>query len=230
MERGFILLLGLFFLAGLTHPVFASRFSLFALDIQVPLQEGQSVGEARKKAISKGLRQAVEEATYKIIPQQGLDTTYQKIKTSIIDQAGRFVTQYKILGEKQFPGTFNLSLQVTVDLVFLRKALLDLGVLGAQEKKAASKGPITLEIRNLTDGKALIGIMDFFKQRPDLAEGFELVSVRHGVFTFSFLPLQPLKGIASQILYHAQISQGTFKVIKQEKDRLILLYQLEKQS
>ena len=75
-----------------------------------------------------------------------------------------------------------------------------------------------------------MGVLKFFKQRPDLADDFELVSASHGVFTFSFLPIQPLGVITSQILYYAQISHGTFKVIKQEKDRLVLLYRLEKQS
>lgn len=228
---GFLLFLGIFFLAGLAHPVLASRFSLFALDIQELLKEGQTVGEARRAAISKGLRQAVEEAAYRIIPQRGLDTTYQKLKTTIFDHASQFVPQYKILEEKQFPGTFSLSLQVTVDMVLLRKALLKLKVSGKGEKKKVPvKSPVTLEIRNLMSGKTLMEVLRFFKQRPDLADDFELVSASHGVFIFSFLPLQPLKVITSQILYHAQISRGTFSVVKQEKDHLVLLYSLGKQS
>ena len=207
---------------GAAHTGHASRFSLFALDVQVPLAEGQSVGEVRKTAIDKGLEEAVEEATYKIIPDQGLDTTYQKLKQNIFDKARDFIPQYKILGEKRFPETFDLSLQVTVDTVLLRRALLKLGLLKAA--KEATSGPVVLEIQNLVDGKTLMEIMGFFNQRMDLAEDFTLVTASHGTFTFSLIPLQPLKEIASQILYQAQISRGTFEVVTQEKGRLVLRY------
>ncbi len=222
-----VLVLGfLFFCAGV-RPAAASRFALFALDIQVPFQQGQAVGEARKAAIEKGLRQAVEEATYKIIPPEGLDTGYQKLKDEVLKRPGRFVPQYMILGEKRFPDTFDLSLQVTVDLVLLRKALLSVGLLKAgKSQKAARQAPFTLEIKGLTDGKVLLEMMTFFKQRPDLAEGFRLVSACHGDFVFQFIPIQPPAIIASQVLYHAQISEGTFKVVHQDKDCLVLAYQL----
>ncbi len=226
-----LIFLGWVFFAISAYPVSASRFALFALDIQEPLQEGKSVGETRKVAIAKGLSQAVEEATYKIIPQEGLDTSYQKLKSEIFDRASRFVPQYKILGERKFPGTFNLSLQVTVDLVLLRKALLSAGVIRTEKKeKTALQNPSTLEIRNLVDGKTLTEILHFFKQRPDLVDDFEIISARHGDFVFRFYPLQSLGEITSQILYHAQISEGTFKVIKQEKNHLILSYRLEQPS
>ena len=226
--RWTLFLLCCIFFAVLPRPAFASRFSLFALDIQVPLQEGQPVGKARNLAIQKGLRQAVEEATYKIIPQEGLGTNYLTLEKEILDRPSRFVPRYMILGEKRFPGTFELSLQVTVDLVLLRKALLSAGLLkGENGVKPSMKVPSILEIRGLTDGKVLMEIMAFFKQRPDLAEGFKLASAHHGDFMFQFYPLQPLGKIASQVLYHAQISEGTFKVIKQNKTHLILSYQLE---
>ncbi|RTZ90851.1 MAG: hypothetical protein DSY91_05845 [Deltaproteobacteria bacterium] len=66
--------------------------------------------------------------------------------------------------------------------------------------------------------------MGFFNQRMDLAEDFTLVTASHGTFTFSLIPLQPLKEIASQILYQAQISRGTFEVVKEEKGLLVLRY------
>jgi len=227
-KQGVLIILATLFLLGIASSGAASRFSLFALDIQVPLEEGQSMGEARKAAIDKGLQEAVEEATYKIIPDQGLDTAYYKLKVNFFDKARQFVSQYKILGEKTYPGTFELSLQVTVDAVLLRRALLKLGLLKTLEK--GTKGPSTLEIRGLVSGMTLMEIMDFFKQRPDLAEDFKLTTASHGVFTFTFIPLQPLKEIASQILYQVQISQGTFEVIKQEENHLILQYQQKKPS
>ena len=216
------------FLIGTSHPVYASRFSLFALDIQVPVEAGQSTGEARKIAIDKGLQEAVEEATYRIIPDQGLEATYQTLKTHIFDKARQFVPQYKIMGEKEFPGTFDLSLQVTVDMVLLRQALMKLGLLKPIAKGAGK--PVTLEIQDLTSGKVLMEIMSFFDQRPDLAADFKLESARHGDFTFTFIPLQSLREIASQILYHARISRGTLQVVRQEKDHLVLRYRLESPS
>jgi len=227
-KQGIPLLLAFLFLLGSIPCAFASRFSLFALDIQVPLEEGRSVGETRKVAIAKGLQEAVEEATYRIVPDQGLDTTYQKLKSNIFDKAGQFVPQYKILGEKKFPGTFELSLQVTVDTVLLRRALLKLGLLRPAEKGSGQR--ITLKIQNLTSGKTLMEVMRFFNQRPDLAENFRLEAAHHGDFTFSFIPLQTLKEIVSQFLYQARISQGTFEVVKQDKDLLVLQYHLEKPS
>ncbi len=227
----FSLILGCVFLCVSISPAFASRFSLFALDVQVPLKEGQAVGEARKLAIQKGLRRAVEEATYKIIPQTGMGTDFHTLETEILDQPARFVPRYMILGEKRFPGTFDLSLQVTVDLVLLRKALLSAGLLKVENgARASAATPSTLEIRGLTDGKVLMEIMAFFKQRPDLAEGFKLVSACHGDFTFQFYPLLPLGKIASQVLYHARISEGTFKVISQDTTHLVLSYQMARPS
>jgi len=158
-RSGILFTLSLLFLLGSITSGYASRFSLFALDIQVPHEEGQPVGEIRKLAIDKGLQEAVEEATYKIIPDQGLDTTYEKLKTNIFDKASQFVPQYKILGEKTYPGTFELSLQVTVDTVLLRRALLKIGFLKILEK--GTEGPATLEIRNLVSGTILMKIMDF---------------------------------------------------------------------
>jgi len=186
------------------------------------------VGETRKAAIEKGLQEAVEEATYRIVPDQGLDTTYQKLKTGIFDRARQFVPQYKILGEKKFPGTFELSLQVTVDTLLLRRALIKLGLLKLGERGSGQL--VTLKILNLIDGKTLMEVLHFFDQRPDLAEKFTLEAAHHGDFTFSFIPLQPLKEIVSQFLYHAQISQGSFDVVKQDKDLLVLQYRLEKPS
>ena len=226
-RSGILFTLCLLFLLG-PAASYASRFSLFALDVQVPYEEGQSLGEVRKRAIENGLKEAVEEATYRIIPDQGFDTTYQKLKTDILDKAERFVPQYKILGEKQFPGTFDLSLQVTVDTVLLRRALMKLGLLKAAERSGGR--PVTLEVQSLTSGKTLMEIMEFFRQRPDLAADFKLKSAHHGDFTFTLIPLQSLKDIASQILYHARLSQGTLEVVKQEKDRLVLRYHPESPS
>jgi len=206
---------------------YSSRFSLFVLDVQVPFREGQSEGEVRKMAIEKGLQEAIKEATYRIIPDQGLDTTYQKLKSHIFDRAHYFVPQYKILGEKRFPQTFNLSLQITVDTILLRKALLQIGVLKTGPTTGASSSPITLEVRNLIDGKVLMELWNFFKQREDLVEGFELVSARHGVFTFIFKPLRSTKEIISQILYHSGISEGTFDVIKQDNTTIVLSYRIQ---
>ncbi len=220
-----LILMGAVLLLG-SHPVFGSRFALFALDVQVPMATGQSTGKAREAAIAKGLRQAVEEATYKLIPQEGFGINYGKLKSEIIDKADRFVPQYKILGEKQYPGTFDISLQVTVDLVLLRRTLTDLGAIqGEKEKGKTAKSPSSLVIKNLTRGTVLMAVMEFFNQRPDLVEHFALIETRHGVFTFRFLPVETMDKIASQTLYHISLPEGTFKVVQQTKNRLVLSYQ-----
>ena len=208
------------------HPAFGSRFALFALDAEVPLQNGQSIGKAREAAIIQGLRQAVEEAIYKLLPPEGLGINNQKVSSQILDKAGHFVPQYKILGERQSPGTFEVSLQVTVDLVLLRKALISLGLIKTERGKGTiPNSPSTLVIRNLVDGTVLMEVINFFKQRPDLADHFALVTARHGEFTFQFFPMVSLDKIVTQILYHAQVTKGTFKLIKQGKDQLIFSYQ-----
>ncbi|GEM_PF-1728767 len=208
----------------------ASRFALFALDVQIPVKQGQSMGEIRKNAIDKGIRQAVEEATYRLIPDQGIDIPYEAMEKNIFGKAKTFVPQYKILGEKRFPGIFNLSLQVTVDTVLLRKALLKTGVLKTETKGNSFTVPVNIEIRNLVDGKTFMELWKFFKQREDLAEGVRLISAHHGVFVFQLIPLQSMKEIVSQLLYHAPVSRGTFDVIEQKSNRLILSYRLQKTS
>ena len=222
---GLFLLIGITFLFG-GHSAFGSRFALFALDVQVTLAAGQSTGKAREAAIAKGLRQAVEEATFKLIPQEGFGTNYVKLQSEIFNKADRFVPQYKILSEKQYPGTFDISLQVTVDLVLLRHTLTSLGAIRAEKgKEKIGTSPSFLIIKNLTRGTALMAVMGFFSQRPDLVEHFSLIEARHGTFTFRFFPMETLDTITSQILYHAPIHEGTFKVLEQAKNRLVLSYQ-----
>ena len=215
----------------IASPVCASRFALFALDAQAPKQKGKSAGEIREIAIEKGIIQAVEEATYRLLPEKGFGVTYQKLKSEVFDHANRFVPQYKILGEKTLNGTLEVSLQVTVDLVFLRKTLVSGGFIKTEfERGEASRSLSTLEITNLTNGKVLVEILKFFHQRSDLAGKFRLTRARHGDFIFRFFPLESMDTIATQLLYHAKISKGTFRVVKQKKNQLILSYQPNQSS
>ena len=223
-------LLLIFFVTGMPVSARASRFSLFVLDVQQPVKQGQPAGEIRKAAIAKGIRQAVEEATFKLLPNQDMEGHYQRLQSEIFEKAKQYVPQYKIIDEKQFPGMFRISLQVRVDLFLLRQALTDSGFLGAGKINTANLKPVTLEIQSLIDGRALMGLISFFDKRPDLARGFRLESASHGTFIFTFLPLQPLKEIVTRILYNASLSEGAYQLVSQEKNRVVLSYKLENPS
>jgi len=223
-------LLLIFFALGMGSSVWASRFSLFVLDVQQPLKQGQPIGEIRKAAISKGIRQAVEEAAFKLLPNQDMEGRYQKLQSEIFEKAKQYIPQYKIIDEKQFPGMFQIGLQVRVDLFLLRQALVASGLLGTKGKNTANIKPVTLEIQSLINGRALMDLLSFFDKRPDLARGFQLVSASHSTFIFSFVPLQPLKEIITRILYNASLSEGTYQLVSQEKNRVVLSYKLENPS
>jgi len=223
-------LLLIFFVTGMPVSARASRFSLFVLDVQQPVKEGQPAGEIRTAAIAKGIRQAVEEATFKLLPNQAMEGHYQRLQSEIFEKAKQYVPQYKIIEEKQFPGTFQISLQVRVDLFLLRQALTASGLLGKNKNETANMKPVTLEIQSLIDGRALMALINFFNKRPDLARGFQLESASHGTFIFTFLPLQPLREIVTRILYNASLSEGAYQVVSQEKNRVVLSYKLENPS
>jgi len=132
--------------------------------------------------------------------------------------------------DKQVPPLFQIGLQVRVDLFLLRQALVASGLLGTKGKNTANIKPVTLEIQSLINGRALMDLLSFFDKRPDLARGFQLVSASHSTFIFSFVPLQPLKEIITRILYNASLSEGTYQLVSQEKNRVVLSYKLENPS
>jgi len=220
----------IFFTAVMASSAWASRFSLFVLDIQQPVKQGQPAGEIRKTAIAKGIRQAVEEAAFKLLPNQDMEGYYQRLQSELFEKAKQYVPQYKIIDEKQFPGMFRISLQVRVDLFLLRQALTASGLLGKDKKETVNTNPAILEIQALVDGRALMDLINFFEKRPDLARGFQLVSACHGTFAFTFIPLRPLEEIVTKILYNASLAEGTYQLISQGKDRVVLSYKLDTPS
>ena len=115
-----------------------------------PVQE-QNISEARERAILDGLASAVNQVALRLVPPDSVSQDFQRFTSLLEENAGQFVSTYKVLSENPAGESYRVLLQVTVSVEQLKDRLAVVQTVPSNEAVSRPRVLLLISEQNLKD-------------------------------------------------------------------------------
>jgi hypothetical protein len=155
-------------------PAFAQGSSrVFKLEVEGNAAINQSdIAGAREGAIQDALQKAVMEAAAVVLSLSVKDERILPVKSKIIEQADRYISNYKIINENKQADTYSVTVNVAVALLDLKSDLA--GIISLPESRQEKKNIIVfLDVKGLKQYSDFLSLKEFLKRRSKVVKNIQ---------------------------------------------------------
>jgi hypothetical protein len=177
-------MLGGFLVWGIlgTSPQVCARVATLITTGTTVIVEG-NLARARDVAITNGKRNALEEAVRSLIPEPVAFENYEIINDHIYQHYQRFIDTFRILSEKSRDTLYEATLETTVAVEKLKRALVSLGLI--EEDQVSETSHFRLCISGVTCPACVETLKQHIQDEMDRIEEVSLYAIRPGEFTLN---------------------------------------------
>ncbi len=144
--------------------------AILSLDVEGSADINQNdVARAREEAIQNAIENAILKATAKLMSVSVDDERFQPVKSIIIDEPDKYVSNFKIVAEMKKPASYEVNIHAVVDLAGLKNDLNKMGFLQAVQT-AKSMPIVLLDVKGLKKYSDFLRLKEFLQNRTKMVK------------------------------------------------------------
>lgn len=121
---------------------------------------------AREEAIKNALEKAILQAAVRILPEKFADEKLQAAKSVMINQADRYVKNYRMISEQRQHDDYNVNVNVVVALKPVSDDLMQMGIL--QDRNEKENVSVALSVKGARKYSEFVRLKNFLQNRPKI--------------------------------------------------------------
>jgi len=150
-------------------------------------------------AVKDGLKEAVEEAVWRMIPLTTMNKKYTILAENFFNRAQSFILSYKILEETSLTTGYQVLLEVVVDTSGIKKRLESLGLLQKGDERPLLR-VVKLVLAGIETYTVYQKVEGFLRDNPEV-QTFILCEIEPTKFTWELFIKGEIGDLADQLLH-----------------------------
>jgi hypothetical protein len=182
------------------------------------IERGESdVHPTLEMAVKEGLKEAVEEAVWRMIPLNTMNEKYTLLTENVFNRARSFILSYKILEETSLTTGYQVLLEVVVDTNGIKKRLESLGLFQKGDERPLLR-VVKLVLAGIKTYDVYQKVEEFLRDNSEV-QTFALSEIEPTKFTWKLSIKGEIGDLANQLL-HQKFDGLMVKVVKSTAEEL----------